>query len=44
MVNQGQSCLRTSHKKDARYILGEDLGTLNLVIRLVSFTFRPLYR
>ena len=43
VVNQGQSCLRESHHKDAWANLGEDPGTLNLVIRLVSFALRPLY-
>jgi hypothetical protein len=41
--NQRQSCLRASHHKDAWENLGEDPEILNLVIRLVRFTFRPLY-
>lgn len=43
MANQKQSCLREPHHKDARDNLGKDPGIFNLIIRLVSFTFRPLY-
>jgi hypothetical protein len=43
MVNQRQSCLCASHHKDAWENLEENQGILNLVIRIVSFTFGPLY-